>query len=431
MRRFLMLIAAVLLLVFSGIAFASPEIVDHITIGNLTKVAGGNSNIELVEITDRQGFFEDFAVKYENGFDTKEEIKRGLEKDPDAKLGLPFSYFQKFDDEVWADMKYRIIHEKDDVGMVVKGGISRAIASGYYNVKFEDLLRDGLHEKFKHEDFSMPRSVSLVPECKGVNKPVPANKIPNAKNGLINPNNPIFLTAFTNKIIIDLTNEHCPPRSYIRLIDNKGKLIGSVRDQKKPAEIILPKDKGTYYLELKGLTEIYYIMLNIDVDPVKPTENKGFTNHLNEIRKTTKQAEKNAKVMNDYMNEKGISDADDITDEDAIAMANRVSEVNGEGGVILSQQQIIDNYMKENNISSMMQLTEKDMNIIGKRIIKNSILSLPAAQRSVVDSYMKKNKIKSYDDITEKDMEKISKLIEKQVSETKKSSKNKTKRKSK
>ena len=67
----------------------------------------------------------------------------------------------------------------------------------------------------------------IVPEGKAANKPV-KNAVPTSKNGLVNPNKPIFLTTNDNKITLGFDSSAVSRYDIIKLLDSKGKTLGEI-----------------------------------------------------------------------------------------------------------------------------------------------------------------------------------------------------------
>ena len=410
MKRFVALLAAVCVLAGTGAVFAGLDSVPHVMIGGLLKISGASKNVGLGDINDKGETEED------EGFDVKESarqlfsttinpaeaarraredksfeaqnfmnlIKGETMPDEDFLLSSLLSY-PEFNDKVWADMKFRSIAE--------------------------------------------PRSTFLLPKGRLAAKPASANTVPSAKNGLLNPRDPIEIVTFGDSITLGFDFQVVGDYTA-RLLDSKGREIGELEAsgrEDNSTEIAI-HDDGDYYLEFSdriGKTRKYcYIFMKIAKDPIKPAEDTTITGAINQMRAAGMKGEK---IAGDYMSRKGITDTDQLTEQDKQAIADEytksemASAPESQRQHVMSQMEVIQQYMKERGIPSMAFLTEKDQKELTRRVMNNAALSWPPEVKAAIDDYMKKRNIKGYGDLTEKDTKAIEKLVKQKEAEMKKS----------
>ena len=373
MKRLVMLFLALsVVLSASSVLYSGGNERPHVRIHEVIKVSGSSKN---VEVTDE-------------GLDEKERIRQAYNrysKGGDTTATL----YPKFDDKAWADMKYRsLLPDK----------------------------RRSVFEQFGVES----RIIEIFPKGKMSAKPVPKNTVPSAKTGLLNPRNPVKVTTFSNKLTLDF-DDYDLGTYPMRLLDSKGRELGSTKDEK--IEVTLPDGAADYYIELsdrEGRTwKYYYILVNIEPDPVKPAEDPQVTKTLAGFEAAIKQGEQ--KLQN-YMDRHGITDPKQLTEKDMMNMTKEdlSSLPDGKRQQALSSIEIMEKYMKEHNIASMSDLTDKDMKAINKLIIKESVSSWPAGFRAAVDKYMKQHKISKYEDLTSEELEAIEQQFERQTPKSRK-----------
>ena len=388
MKKFSVLAAAACLFVFVGVLYADSDPFFHVRLHGAIKASGSSKNVEISD----------------EGLDVKENVRQLLiQRKDDEELSL---LYPKFDDKAWANMKFRSLLPAE-------------------NKVFWGVLVHG-------------EMIYIVPNENGKMsaKPIPKNTVPSAKTGLLNPRSPIKIMTFTNKLILDF--ERDTDTYPMRLLDSKGRELGSIKTTWRNAkgdekvEITLPDKAANYYIELtdyegrategtvNGSPNKYcYILVNIEPDPVKPAEDPKVTANIEKFEASMKQAEQKAR---NYMNRHGISDIEQLTEEDMFTMTKEeLSSVPDKSRQqALSSIEIMQNYMKEHNISSSQNLTEKDEEAIKKLVLQNSLSSLPAEYRAAIDKYMKQHKISKYEDLTQKDFKAIEQQFTRQTPKSRK-----------
>lgn len=384
MKKFSVLAAAVVcMFAFAGILYADSDPFFHTRLHGAIKASGSSKNVNISK----------------EGLDVKENTRQLLiQRKDDQVLSL---LYPTFDDKAWANMKFRSLLPAEDRN------------------PFWGVLVEG-------------QTIYIIPEGNLSAKPVPKNTVPSAKTGLLNPRNPLKIMTFSNKLTLDFA-------SYLdtypmRLLDSKGRELGSVKATWRNAkgnekiEFTLPDKAADYYIELNDYDgratgsktgKYCYILVNIEPDPVKPAEDPKVTENIEKFIASMNKAEQ--KIQN-YMNRHGITDREQLTEDDMITMTkeNLASAPEEARQQALSSIEVMQNYMKEHNIASMSELTEKDEAAIRKLMIKNSVSTWPAEFRAAVDKYMKQHKISGYENLTEKDLETISRQFERQPSKSRK-----------
>ena len=395
---------------WAGVVFAGLDAVPHVTIGELLKASGASKNVGLADISLGG------EIRENEGFDMKESARQlfttninpaytagrlregksvdaqnfaNMIKDetlPDEEIPMSAALpYKEFNDKVWADMKFRSIAEA--------------------------------------------KSISVLPKGKMAAKRVNANTIPSAKNGLLNPRNPIEIITFGDNITLGF-NFQIEEAYTARLLDSKGKELGGLKSSGSnhvSTKIAIPYD-GDYYLEFSspfGRTREYcYILLKIAHDPVKPAEDSTVTGMIAQMRATGMKGEK---VAEDYKRRNGITDNDQLTETDKQAIAEEYTKAEmtrasaSERQHVMSQMEVIGQYLKERGLASMAQLTEKDQKELTRRVMNNAALFWPPEIKAAIDDYMKKRNIKDYGDLTEKDTKAIEKLVKQKAADMKKS----------
>lgn len=434
MKRFIAVIMVLsLILNLSSVVFADTIPLPHVSFGNLIKLAGGNKDTMFMTPHEFGNYYNylydiynDKPSKYKttDGFDMKGDLVRiyrgevtgldpsKLDEDDKFILGLlkaegeilpknnelkTLLPYRKFDEAAWADMKFRLLPDgnKDQTTVVVLG------------------------EK---------RST----------KPVDSKTVPTTKDALLNPNAPIVMTTFDNRLVVGVDDIY-KSSAIMKLLDSKGNVIGSTKiteninvPEGTPSysTINIPNGRAKYYLEYYEDNKYCYLLLDIKVDPTKPKENKTITAAITKaIREMKKAGQQGEKVAQDYMTQKGITDTGQLTETDKQAIAEEYTKKYAPAGFIVDQMKVINDYMKEHGIKSMTSLKDKDMQIISGLVFKNSVLSWPPEYVAMVDDYMAKHNIAKYEDLREKDMNALAKLIKQKQAAEKKSSTKKTKKK--
>ena len=377
MKRFAMLLVS-LLFVFAlaGMLCAGGNERPHVRIHEVLKVSGSSKN---VSVTD-------------DGLDVKENVRQTYNRYRGSG-----SLYAKFDDKAWADLKYRSLQPRERRSVLENIGVESRI-------------------------------IEIYPKGKMSAKPVPKNTVPSAKTGLLNPGNPVKVVTFSNKLTLDF--DYYDLGTYpMRLLDSKGRELGQVKASWRNAtgdekiEVTLPDGAADYYIELSdedGRTwKYYYILVNIEPDPVKPAEDPRVTQTL---AKSENYRKKQEQQLQDYMKRHGITDTKQLTEEDMMNMAKEeMSSLPKEKRQqALSSMEIIQKYMKDHNIASMSDMTDKDMKAVNKLMINDSVKSWPAEFRTAVDKYMKQHKISKYEDLTHEDFEVIEQQFTRQSSKSRK-----------
>ena len=380
MKRLVILFLALsVVIVASGILYAGGNESPHVRIHEVLKVSGSSKNVEVSN----------------EGLDVKEETRQLYNRYSSEEIVT--SLYPKFDDKAWADIKYRSLLPTE---------------------------RRSVFEKIGFES----RMIYIVPNGKMAAKPIPKNAVPSAKTGLMNPRNPVKVMTLSNKLTLDFDSVQLGTYPT-RLLDSKGRELGSVKANRWNAkgdekiEVTLPDGAADYYVELKdddGRRVRYcYILLNIEPDPVKPSEDPRVTRTLAKFSASMAEGEQK---MHNYMDRHGITDVEQLTEDDMITMTkeNMASAPKESRQQVLSSIEIMQKYMKDHNIASMSDLTEKDEAAIQKLMIKNSVSSWPAAFRAAVDKYMKQHKISKYEDLTPEELEAIGQQFERQSTKSRK-----------
>ena len=210
-------------------------------------------------------------------------------------------------------------------------------------------------------------------------KVVPEGKIPNASNALIvNPNSPINIT--TNGNYFSFTKSIAGDYSFARIINSKGRTVaefdddamGRVDFQQRTLNINLPSKSENYYVEVRNqyngkIYDCIYVLLNVRAGKEvykhnnAPTANPKYEKRMNDSRR-------------EYMQQKGITNEMDLTDNDYenIVEASHEKADTPEEKLLNS---ITKDYMKKHNIPSRSQLTDKDyqkiIDIFTKQYTKN------------------------------------------------------------
>ena len=213
----------------------------------------------------------------------------------------------------------------------------------------------------------------LIPLGNGVNKPVSANTVPTAKTGLLNPDSPIVMTAYSNKVYLGF-NHNLASFYSARLLDSKGKLLGSAKSygSDEPVQITLQRGTKNYYLEFANENKYYYILLNRGSDNVRPAEDKAITRRVAELKASNQQklqkAQEYEQLIQAYMKRHNITACHALTERDMMAINKEYDRAHGveEDEVVSGMQAVIDNYMKQHGKKSISELTQKDMEEIGK-----------------------------------------------------------------
>lgn len=373
MKKVVMLLAALVLVsAIAGMLYADTQEAIHIRVSGLVKFSGGSKNIGLTP----------------QAFDSREELRQLHSKYINHDIIFDTMY-PVFDDKAWADIKYRTSRPVEERSML---------------------------EKFSAET----PVVHMFPEGKMPGKPIAAKSVPSAKNGLLNPRNPVKMMTFGNVLTLDFEPQ-IPGTYQARLLDSKGKELARIKSPESPYDesekitLSVPDGARNYYLELADLypaTKRYcYILLNVEADPVKPAEDPRVTAYLARIEADNQAGER---MFRDYMDRKGITDMEQLTEDDMFTMAKeRLSPEDPAQQQALSSIEIMQNYMKQHNISSSQELTEKDEKAINSLVIMNSVKSWPASYRSAVDRYMKQHNIKGYENLTPDDLEAVSRQFNK------------------
>lgn len=433
MKKFFMLsLVMTTILILSATAYADIAHLSHVVLGNLIKISGGNEYAQLSKIDYKGDPIPD------KGFDVKEKwrkvyegdgtielmtpeekaiakrmlAERGEEMPPDINVRDILPY-EDFSEATWADMKYQSL---------LKGstGSTMVLAFRFFG--------------------------------KEAGEPVAKNAIPTEEDGLLNPQDPIEIVTFDNRITLSFADPLMVEQCEVKLIDSRGNVLGSLTGDdyaknQTPATINLPNGVADYYLEFYDFyaplsingPRYSYALLRITQDPTPAKADERLINKRTSAVSEGGIMDEMAlgeKIAGEYMKEKGITDRNKLSDEDTQVIANRILEAQiaaaprEQQEAMRSQLQVINDYMKEKGIKNMAQLSQKDMKEIERRSKRAAILSWPAEYQAVANKYMKQHKIKNYEDLTEKDLNAISKMIQRRESEAKKAAKRVNQKKS-
>lgn len=402
MRKTALFMALVLLLVGAGLLNAGLDAVPHVTLGGLLRISGTGKNIRLADISDN-GTVEDSA-----GFDTKESMRQLYSNNVNvSETGISFKDGTD-EQKIFYDLiKHEVLPEEFKV--------SSALPYREFN--------DKTWADMKFRSLAKGRNISILPAGRMVTKPIRANTIPSAKNGLLNASYPLEITTYSDKITLGF-NEQISGLYSARLLDNKGKELGGTRTSGNhdTTEITLPYASGNYYLEFSDrgskVKKYCYILLRAEPDDIQPAEDPEVSQNIARMRAAN---EKGNKIAEDYTTRNNIQDKEQLTDKDTQAIVDEftASEMSSapvsQRQHVMSQAQVIQEYMREHNIPSMAQLTKKDADELRRRIMKNASLSWPDEFRAIADDYMTQHNISNYEDLTEKDLKTIERLAKKKM----------------
>lgn len=229
----------------------------------------------------------------------------------------------------------------------------------------------------------------------------PVNKkTPSAKDGLLNKDNPIILTANGDTIIFSFDDYQYVGQT-MRVLDNKGNVLGNVPDEHSKFTLKLSPQEQDYYVEIKDYGYCY-VLVKAKAGPVykKPNTNMVFYEQPAELQRIYA---KHQPIAEAYMKEHSIKDMRDLTQQDHEVISKRfmASLTQSERELIFAHgqkvQSIISSYMKEHSISDRSKLTMQDWNVINERIHKaeSELTQAPAKKSSRSQSTStKKNKNK-------------------------------------
>lgn len=242
------------------------------------------------------------------------------------------------DDEAWADYKFKVNQENPNMNGTVAWG------------------------------------TMLEPQGSGVNKP--SNKVPTEKTGLLNAKSPIEVISYSDKVIFSFSMEYYSPKYSARILDAKGKVLASLREQKDTAEIRVSSKPAKYYLELcekeKGKSKYFYILLNIKATDIKPASSARAA----QAEEYTRQdLAKITAVKEAYMRKHGIRNEDALTEKDWDAIAAELNaqsfadddddEEKGNLDTMPPEiRRVFQNYMKKHGISDIKNFTMDDWKAI-------------------------------------------------------------------
>ena len=215
----------------------------------------------------------------------------------------------------------------------------------------------------------------IEPKGTGAKKPF-AGKLPTEKNGLLNPKAPINITSYTDKLFISFSKEYYTSGYSVRIIDDKGKIAASIKNENDNAEIALTSKARNYYAELcVNGKKYFYILLKMKATDTTPAP----SSELAANEETTRtQAEEIEAVKRDYMRKKGIRNENALTEKDwenisAAMTSKQLTEEDDEGysGIDTMPKElreVFEAYMKKHNIKSLNDFTQDDYQAVMNEI---------------------------------------------------------------
>ena len=199
-------------------------------------------------------------------------------------------------------------------------------------------------------------------------------KTPSAKDGLINQDAPIILTANGNTITFAFDDYQYVGQT-MRVLDSKGNVLGNVPDEHSKFTLQLSSQEQDYYVEIKDYGGYCYVLVKAKTGPVykEASTNRVIYEAPAELQKIY---DKHQPIAQAYMKEHSIKDMSDLTQQDHEVISKRfmASLTPSERELLLAHgnkvQSIISSYMKEHSISDQRKLTVQDWNVINERIQK-------------------------------------------------------------
>ena len=270
----------------------------------------------------------------------------------------------------------------DFIGSLFAGGVASDRRIAVRHVFIEDTrVNKGIEryaaECFKILGFGESMYIKNLEDSSYVSRPIAENTIPSASDGLINPNDPIKLYAFRDKVSFGFSIEADWDEDFlIRVFDDSGKLLGSFSgsevdygNDEKGFELYPSKDARNYYVEFsydKALRKRMNGSLNMTPSaafglsiglpiPHVPVPSPRIT-----IPDGSKKSSKSKPSSSSRKSSKSKSNAEDreycyilfsLSTFEPDILPEEVKEVEG----------VVQKYMRENNKSSYSELDDYEV----------------------------------------------------------------------
>ncbi|MBQ7169009.1 MAG: hypothetical protein IJR63_03810 [Synergistaceae bacterium] len=211
-------------------------------------------------------------------------------------------------------------------------------------------------------------SVELQPMGRGAGRPVASGRVPTANDRLMNPSEPIEITANGNSVTF-LFDKYQYTGIKLRILDSRGKVLGSMPDEDSRFTLKVSAKPENYYVESEDGGRYRYFLLSIKSGP----EVKRNMPSNVDMESARRQLAVFQEIEQEYRRQHSIGEDEELSQSDMQKIYLTVQErLYGKETARQQEiaQEITNAYMKRKGITDPNKLTQKDWENIAQEVAK-------------------------------------------------------------